>query len=81
MEVQYAPTVCDRCIIDLIEMEMNEMSFIGSSATTSWYVDVDGRVRDARNQNREQRNGLIENLRRYVGQNMLGLNANQDDDI
>jgi len=38
-------------------------------------------VRDARNQNREQRSGLIENLRRNVGQNLLGLNANQEDDI
>jgi hypothetical protein len=36
---------------------------------------------NARNQNIEQRSGLIENLRRYVGQNMLGLNENQDDDI
>ena len=76
-----APTVCDRRIMDPIEMEMNELSFIGSSATTSRYVDVDGRQRDARNQNREQRSGLIENLRRYVGQNMLGLNTNQDEEI
>jgi len=29
------PKVCDRRIIDPTEMEINEMSFIGSSATTS----------------------------------------------
>jgi len=76
-----APTVCDRRIMDPIEMEMNEMSFVGSSATSAGYMGLDRRRMNARNQNIEQRSGLIENLRRYVGQNMLGLNENQDDDI
>jgi len=35
-----APTVCDRRIMDLIEMEMNEMSFVGSSATSAAYVGL-----------------------------------------
>lgn len=63
--------------MDPVEFEVNEMSFIGSSAALGRYADQQ-RVRN--NQNREQGNGLIENLRRYVGENMLNLNGNQDED-
>ena len=37
------PSVCDRRIMDPIEMEMNEMSFVGSSATSAAYVGLDRR--------------------------------------
>ena len=73
----WAPTVRDRRIMDPVEFEVNEMSFIGSSAAQVRHADQQ-RVRN--NQNREQGNGLIENLRRYVGENMLNLNGNQDED-
>ncbi len=44
-----APTVCDRRIMDPIEMEMNEMSFVGSTATSAGYMGLDRRRMNARN--------------------------------
>ncbi len=49
VELRHWRLHCDRRIMDPIEMEMNEMSFVGSSATSAGYLGLDRRRMNARN--------------------------------